>query len=174
MAPTLRPSETLAANGAVMRRLILAFSLMLSACQLALPGGQSESAAPPDAITVEAITVTKLDAPTPPARAPAQTPPPQSTEAPAQTQPAPLQPPAPQSQAQIACERKGGTWASAGIAGLKACIRPTRDGGKQCRRESDCEGLCLARSRTCAPITPLFGCNDILQDDGRQVTLCID
>ena len=24
------------------------------------------------------------------------------------------------------------------------------------------------------PVRPLFGCNDILQADGRQVTLCID
>ena len=32
----------------------------------------------------------------------------------------------------------------------------------------------LARSGTCAPITPMFGCNDILQDDGREVTLCLD
>jgi hypothetical protein len=46
--------------------------------------------------------------------------------------------------------------------------------GKACTRQSQCEGYCLARSGTCAPITPMFGCNDILQDDGREVTLCLD
>jgi hypothetical protein len=76
---------------------------------------------------------------------------------------------------QIACERKGGRYVSAGAdGGAKACVRPTRDAGKRCRREGDCEGRCLARSQTCAPIDPLFGCNDILQADGRRVTLCID
>ena len=75
---------------------------------------------------------------------------------------------------QIACERRGGRWATAGKAGSKACVNPTRDGGQQCTRETDCDGLCLARSGSCAPVKPMFGCNDILQADGRRVTLCID
>lgn len=75
---------------------------------------------------------------------------------------------------QKACERKGGIFASAGKSGAKTCVKRTRDGGKQCKREQDCEGVCLARSRTCAPATPLLGCNDILQGDGRRVSLCID
>ena len=83
-------------------------------------------------------------------------------------------PPEPKSAAQIACEKHGSVWGVAGKSGGKTCITRTRDSGKECRRESDCEGLCLARSRTCAPVKPLFGCNDILQDDGREVTLCID
>jgi hypothetical protein len=83
-------------------------------------------------------------------------------------------PPEPKSAAQIACEKTGSVWGAAGKSGGKTCITRTRDGGKECRRESDCEGLCLGRSRTCAPVKPLFGCNDILQDDGREVTLCID
>ncbi len=75
---------------------------------------------------------------------------------------------------QIACEKQGGVWAVAGKTAARACVRQTRDGGKQCRKASDCEGLCLARSGTCAPIAPLFGCNEIFQDDGRRVTLCLD
>ncbi len=75
---------------------------------------------------------------------------------------------------QIACERKGGVYANAGNTGAKACVKRTRDAGKQCKREKDCEGVCLARSRTCAPVKPLFGCNEILQNDGRKVNLCID
>ena len=54
------------------------------------------------------------------------------------------------------------------MAGLHSCITPTRDAGKSCRKAGDCEGLCLARSRTCAPIEPLFGCNAVLQEDGTE------
>jgi hypothetical protein len=75
---------------------------------------------------------------------------------------------------QILCEKRGGTWANAGKPGTKACIKRTRDAGKACKKQSNCESACLARSRTCAPVKPLFGCNEILQDDGRRVTLCID
>jgi hypothetical protein len=55
-----------------------------------------------------------------------------------------------------------------------SCIRQTRDGGKQCDSKTDCQGECLARSRTCAPIQPLFGCNAVLMDNGAEVSLCID
>jgi hypothetical protein len=82
-------------------------------------------------------------------------------------------PPEPKSEAQLACERRNGTWTSAG-KGFKSCVFRTRDGGKTCRKETDCDGLCLARSGSCAPYKPLFGCNDILDSMGRKVTLCID
>lgn len=83
-------------------------------------------------------------------------------------------PPPPKSAAQIDCEGRGGTWGRAGDSIAMTCFRKTRDAGKSCRRESDCSTLCLARSRSCAPVTPLFGCHQILQDDGRAVTLCLD
>lgn len=92
------------------------------------------------------------------------------TGAPAEDAP----PPPPKSPFQIACEKDGGTWSRAGGSVAMTCFKPTRDGGKSCRRESDCATLCLARSRTCAPVTPLFGCHSVLQDDGRAVTLCLD
>lgn len=75
---------------------------------------------------------------------------------------------------QVKCEKQGGIWARAGKSEARTCVKQTRDGGKQCTRGSQCEGLCLARSGTCAPVTPLFGCNEILEDDGRRVTLCIE
>ena len=78
------------------------------------------------------------------------------------------------SKEQITCEKRGGNWGAAGKSKLKSCIRRTRDAGKQCRKQGDCESVCLARSNTCAPIKPLFGCNEILQKDGSRVTLCID
>ncbi len=78
------------------------------------------------------------------------------------------------SASEIACEKRGGHFVSVGRSGAMTCQMPTRDGGKQCTRESDCDGLCLARSNSCAPVKPLLGCQAILQDDGRRVELCID
>ena len=75
---------------------------------------------------------------------------------------------------QITCEKRGGNWGSAGKSNSKTCIRRTRDAGKQCRKQGDCSSVCLARSGTCAPVKPLFGCNEILQKDGSRVTLCLD
>ncbi|MEY4983310.1 MAG: hypothetical protein RIR62_1576 [Pseudomonadota bacterium] len=96
-----------------------------------------------------------------------------AADAPAAT-PQDAPPPAPKSAAQLACEGDGGTWARAGGSVAMTCFRPTRDGGQSCRRESDCSTLCLARSRSCAPLTPLFGCHEVLQDNGSAVTLCLD
>lgn len=179
-----------------MRRFsILALILALAACQLALPGARSSRAVKPvagAAIVGDAITVTSLDgtavampADKPPvdAKTPLDGKPaavtepkaePKTTHDPAIKPELEAPPPPPQSPEEIACARKGGTYSSAGSSGGKACVKPTRDGGKRCRKESDCEGVCLARSNTCSPIAPMFGCNDILQNDGRQVTLCID
>ncbi|MEZ5912412.1 MAG: hypothetical protein R3D84_09480 [Paracoccaceae bacterium] len=71
-----------------------------------------------------------------------------------------------------ACEADGGSFQPTSN-GTMACVRFTRDGGKQCDRASQCQGDCLARSGTCAPITPLFGCQEIFQDDGTRITECV-
>lgn len=73
-----------------------------------------------------------------------------------------------------ACVKRGGRWVGTGASGLMACVRITRDAGKSCRRQGDCQGYCLARSRTCAPYTPLFGCNDVLGPNGERTTICLD
>ncbi len=88
--------------------------------------------------------------------------------------PAAVAPVVVKSQEQIKCENRGGDWGNAGNSGAKACVKRTRDAGKQCRKQSDCTSFCLARSGTCAPFKPLFGCNDILQDDGSRVNICIN
>ena len=90
------------------------------------------------------------------------------------TAPAPVVPQASKSASQIACEEDGGRWARAGESIAMTCIRTTRDAGKSCDSKTDCEGECLARSRTCSPIKPLFGCNPVLMDTGAEVTLCIE
>lgn len=95
------------------------------------------------------------------------------TSAPARTAPA-LPAPAPASPIARACRATGGIWSRTGTAAIFTCLQPTPDANAPCRRQSDCDGLCLARSRTCAPVKPLFGCNDIVQDDGTEATLCLD
>ncbi len=177
-----------------MRLSLIAASLiagsLLVACQVAARGG-----AP---VASDAISVTPLDAPATAEPFPDQ---PAATDAdPTTKRPKPrpdfeaqlalsaepvtsepvtaepdaaAAPEAPRSPEQLLCEKTGGQWAVAGATGAYICVKPTRDGGKQCRKKADCEGLCLARSGSCAPFTPLFGCNEVLEKDGRRMTLCI-
>ncbi len=165
----------------VMRGVPVLFSLLiLAACTLGGTGGPKPAAENP--ITGGTVAVSAL-APPPGAAAPAPVAPtPTAVPAPGGAAPEaaggsvkvdipPASPPA--SPEEAACRKKGGTWATVGKAG-RACVEYTKDAGKSCTRGTQCEGLCLARSGTCAPITPLFGCNDILQDDGTRATLCID
>ena len=86
----------------------------------------------------------------------------------------PVPPPAPKTPAQIACEKRKGVWSKAGANGANYCQTLTRDGGKSCTRSTQCEGYCLAKSNTCAPATPLLGCHDILTEDGKFLTQCIN
>lgn len=74
----------------------------------------------------------------------------------------------------VACEERGGRFGQGGLAGRFVCFEATRDAGKACRSEADCTTLCLARSRTCAPVTPIFGCQEVLTRSGARSTLCID
>jgi hypothetical protein len=82
--------------------------------------------------------------------------------------------PIPSSPEEVACRAKGGQWGKAGKLAAMTCYVPSKDAGKSCSRQSDCTSQCLARSRTCAPIWPIFGCSDVLQNDGSLVKLCID
>ncbi len=175
-------------------RFCMVLAVVLAGCTL----GGGKLAKPSDTanpITGDAIAVTSLDAPqaagtVDPAKPAADVAKPAK---PATAQPAPPQPdpasvdpgaaavpPVAEEPArelgpeEVACVKKGGQWSVAGKAGGMSCVRRMRDAGKSCRKKSDCEGDCLARSNTCAPIAPLFGCNEILQDNGVMVTLCID
>ena len=77
-------------------------------------------------------------------------------------------------QSQAQCEARGGIWGRGGAGGGFLCFQRTRDAEQSCRRESDCESFCLARSGTCAPITPFFGCHEVLTDTGARATVCVD
>ena len=170
---------------------VLAGALALAACVVGGPGGDRAKA--PNPITGGEIEVTVLDAPpaakpaappvaeAPPADRPATGPKPRpGTPAPAaaaEIPPPEAAAPVPEAQksaAHLACEKKGDLWVKAGTSGAFACVKRTGDAGKRCTTGKQCQGECLARSGTCAPYRPLFGCNDIFQDDGVRMTLCLD
>lgn len=72
------------------------------------------------------------------------------------------------------CTERGGRFGSGGLTGTFVCYENTDDANKSCSAASDCEGLCLATSRSCAPVKPLFGCNEILTNSGAKTTICIN
>lgn len=178
--------------------LLLGAMGLLAACQTGGPGGAAKpsSDVTPNAVVGDPIEVTALDAPAgeaaPPAPAAAEpgasdtaaAQPAAVTEAAAEpveaaTEPAPQPdlaetPVTPKSEQQLACEKRKGRWAKIGSDSKRACVFQTRDAGKRCEKESQCDSVCLARSGTCAPFKPMYGCNDILQDNGMRVTLCLD
>lgn len=186
------------------RIVALIAAMLVAGCQLGQPGlgPKSNGDVTPNAVAGDAIEVTALDAG--PVAAPetaaaaqpagaADSPAPAQSDGPAadasaldtsktdvaadaapQPEPAPVEVAPVKTEQQVLCEKRGGKWSGVGSGQLRICVFETRDSGKSCDRESDCEGFCLARSRTCAPVEPLLGCNEILQDDGARVTLCIE
>lgn len=174
------------------------FPLLLAACQLSMPDLAASPRPDPATSAVQGgeIEVTPLDTLPMPleAKPPEPSPDPlKAGEMPVealQTPPAPppagehgpvetaVEPPAAPAatklEAQISCERKGGSWTSVGKAKFRACVKTTKDSGKACTRQSQCDSQCLARSGTCAPFKPMFGCNEVLQENGARVMLCID
>lgn len=72
------------------------------------------------------------------------------------------------------CVMKGGEVGRGGLLPDELCFLPQADAGKACEKESDCQGMCLADTRTCSPVTPMFGCFQFLDETGRTVGICID
>lgn len=65
-----------------------------------------------------------------------------------------------------------------GLAG-PTCALPTADAGQSCRSGADCDGLCLAPAAAngagqCSPVSPYFGCHEVLVAAGESATLCVD
>jgi hypothetical protein len=73
-----------------------------------------------------------------------------------------------------ACEASGGRWGRKPNGIVFTCIRALSDANTQCSRETDCEGFCLARSRTCSPFEPLYGCHQVLSPSGFPQTVCVE
>ena len=77
-------------------------------------------------------------------------------------------------QQRARCAARGGSFGASPGRATQVCFITPKDAGKACSKASDCEGQCLARSRTCAPVSPLFGCNEVLLDGGLTATACLD
>ena len=78
------------------------------------------------------------------------------------------------SRAEAQCSARGGRWGQGGLSGGFVCYERTRDADRACSASTECDGMCLARSRTCSPVKPLFGCHEVLTRLGARATLCID
>lgn len=76
-------------------------------------------------------------------------------------------------KAKTACLETGGRWERNGILGALSCTRDYSDGGKSCNRDSDCQALCMAETKTCMK-APQYGCFSHLNDDGKIEDICID
>ena len=77
-------------------------------------------------------------------------------------------------QQRAICERRGGSWGSGTGRATNICFLTPKDANQPCAQSSDCEGQCLARSRTCAPVMPLLGCHEVLMAGGFPATVCLD
>jgi len=77
-------------------------------------------------------------------------------------------------QSETACSAVGGTWGPRGLYPAPLCTLPNPDAGQSCQSASDCIGVCLAETRTCASVRPIFGCYAFLDEEGREVTMCAD
>lgn len=93
------------------------------------------------------------------------------SSAPAATVPTAL---APLPATKADCLAAGGRWARGGLSPHPLCFLPTADGGKACAKASDCESVCLSETRTCAAERPRFGCYGYLDENGSEITICVD
>lgn len=75
---------------------------------------------------------------------------------------------------QKACERKGGRWGPAKVDGFFVCYRDFSDANEPCQTSDQCQGQCLARSRTCTPVSPLYGCYEVISSGGFRQTVCVE
>jgi hypothetical protein len=167
----------------VIARALAIVALVLVAGCAALPDGfgrappEGETAAAPADVAEPATDAAEAASgepadPSDPAD-PAATDPAADADAPAAVAPAAPEPRDPNLAARMACTGKGGAF-SRTKGGAFVCVTRTRDFNKSCSASSQCDGMCLARSGTCAPLTPLIGCHDVLTDSGGKATVCID
>ena len=73
-----------------------------------------------------------------------------------------------------ACERSDGRWGPSGNGDFFVCYRNLSDANQGCTKEGDCQGFCLARSRTCSPVEPFYGCHQVLSRGGLPQTVCVE
>ncbi|MBK8439386.1 MAG: hypothetical protein IPL38_07720 [Rhodobacter sp.] len=72
------------------------------------------------------------------------------------------------------CLMRGGTTGYGGLFPDELCFTPMKDAGQSCTKAGDCEGQCLADTKTCSKVSPIFGCYDYLDETGQVVGICVD
>lgn len=77
----------------------------------------------------------------------------------------------------LSCEGVGGSLAFPGSSGAPYCDIPSSDGGQPCASARDCEGVCVAATRTCTGSITLQFCGPVLDEngveiDGRAFSIC--
>lgn len=72
------------------------------------------------------------------------------------------------------CSKDGGRWGPLPGRQSFTCFQELSDANKSCSRATDCQGMCLARSRTCTPFKPFFGCHEVFSSGGARQTRCIN
>lgn len=77
-------------------------------------------------------------------------------------------------QQRAACEKVGGRFGRSANGFTFVCYRQMSDANQPCASADDCDGLCLARSRTCSPVEPFYGCHEIISSGGFRQTQCIE
>lgn len=72
------------------------------------------------------------------------------------------------------CERQKGRFGLSPNGVTYICFKTMSDANQTCTTGRDCQGLCLARSRTCSPIDPFYGCHEVISSSGVRQTLCTE
>lgn len=158
----------------IARLLLVAVMALLMGCN-GFPGSFKRAAADVDATAPAAATEPTAET-APEADAPDAGNQPEAKPAPEPT-PDPTPKPTPKPDRNAVARAKcvaAGDIFSKTKTGAFVCVSRTRDSGKTCTGSNQCEGSCLARSGTCAPVTPLVGCHDIVTNNGGMSTVCID
>lgn len=74
--------------------------------------------------------------------------------------------------AEVACQAVEGAMIR-GMMPRYSCALPYADGGKSCRVDGDCTGLCRAPEGICQTHQQ-FGCVAYFDGQGQPMTICID
>lgn len=75
------------------------------------------------------------------------------------------------------CAAQGGEIVQAGLLPW-VCQLTHDDGGQMCTRSTDCTSVCYVEPDTgqgrCSATSPVFGCFEMLDETGAQVSICVD
>lgn len=78
------------------------------------------------------------------------------------------------------CEKSGGKIEGVGIFGIPSCVVYYPDGGKPCKSESECEGMCFSPDNTSATAIcersehDRFGCYSAIENGEVLYSICAD